>query len=79
MDVCPTDRIHPKKDESECEAATQLYVDPEGRIACGACIPACWSDSIFVAEEPPEDKEAFSGKERRLFREAGLRFGALRS
>jgi len=31
-DVCPTDCIHPKKDEPGFEAATQLYVDPAGCI-----------------------------------------------
>jgi len=39
VDVCPTDCIHPKKDEPEFEAATQMYVDPEGCIDCGACVP----------------------------------------
>jgi ferredoxin len=38
-DVCPTDCIHPKKDEPAFEAATQLYVDPNGCIDCGPCVP----------------------------------------
>ena len=37
VDVCPTDCIHPKTDEPQFEAATQLFVDPEGCIDCGAC------------------------------------------
>ena len=60
--VCPTACIHPKKDEPEFEAATQVYVDPEGCIDCGACIPVCTSGSIFVAEELPEDKKEFLEK-----------------
>lgn len=32
VDVCPTDCIHPKKDEPEFEAATQLYVDPQDAL-----------------------------------------------
>jgi NAD-dependent dihydropyrimidine dehydrogenase PreA subunit len=39
VDACPTDCIHPKKDEPAFEAATQLYVDPSGCIDCGACVP----------------------------------------
>ena len=39
-----------------------MYVDPEGCIDCGACVPACTSDSIFVAEELPEDKKEFLEK-----------------
>jgi NAD-dependent dihydropyrimidine dehydrogenase PreA subunit len=57
VDVCPTDCIHPKKDEPQFEEATQLYVDPAGCIDCGACVPACTSDSIFAAEDLPEDKK----------------------
>jgi ferredoxin len=62
VDVCPTDCIHPKKDEAQFETAAQLYVDPDGCIDCGACIPACTSDSIFVADELPEDKKEFLAK-----------------
>jgi ferredoxin len=62
VDVCPTDCIHPKKDEPQFEAATQVYVDPAGCIDCGACVPVCTSDSIFVAEELPEDKKEFLEK-----------------
>lgn len=62
VEVCPTDCIHPKKDEPKFEAATQLYIDPAGCIDCGACIPACTSDSIFTAEDLPEDKKEFLEK-----------------
>ncbi len=62
VEVCPTDCIHPKKDEPQFEAATQLYIDPVGCIDCGACIPACTSDSIFTAEDLPEDKQEFLEK-----------------
>lgn len=62
VDVCPTDCIHPKGDEAKFEAATQLYIDPVGCIDCGACVPVCGSDSIFVADELPEDKKEFLEK-----------------
>jgi NAD-dependent dihydropyrimidine dehydrogenase PreA subunit len=58
-DVCPTDCIHPKKDEPGFEAATQLYVDPAGCIDCGACVPVCTSDSIYAAEDVPAELHQF--------------------
>jgi len=58
-DVCPTDCIHPKKDEPGLEAATQLYVDPAGCIDCGACVPVCTSDSIYSVDDLPEESKKF--------------------
>ena len=60
VDACPTDCIHPKKDEPAFEAATQLYVDPNGCIDCGACVPVCTSDSIRPIDELPEELKAFA-------------------
>jgi len=59
VDACPTDCIHPKKDESAFEAAKQLFVNPDDCIDCGACVPVCTSDSIFAADDLPEDKKPF--------------------
>jgi len=58
-DVCPTDCIHPKKDEPGFEAATQLYVDPVGCIDCGACVPVCTSDSIYLVDDLPDESKRF--------------------
>jgi len=59
VDVCPTDCIHPKKDESAFETAVQLFVDPSGCIDCGACVPVCTSDSIHPADDLAEDAKHF--------------------
>ena len=59
VDVCPTDCIHPKKDEPQFETATQLYVDPEGCIDCGACVPVCTSDSLHPIDDLSEDQKGF--------------------
>jgi ferredoxin len=67
VDVCPTDCIHPKKDEAGFEAAKQLYVDPNGCIDCGACVPACTSDSILPVDDLPEDKKVFIEKNASFF------------
>lgn len=54
VDVCPVDCIHPRKDEPEFADATQLYIDPETCIDCGACEPACPVSAIFPDDAVPE-------------------------
>ena len=61
VDVCPTDCIHPKKDEPAFDSVNQLYVDPAGCIDCGACVPVCTSDSIHPLEDLPEELKSFAG------------------
>ncbi len=59
VDVCPVDCIHPRKDEEEFEAETMLYIHPDECIDCGACIPACPVEAIFVNEEVPDEWQSF--------------------
>jgi ferredoxin len=59
IDVCPTDCIHPKKDEPGFEAATQLYVNPADCIDCGACVPACTSESIKPIDDLADGQKKF--------------------
>jgi NAD-dependent dihydropyrimidine dehydrogenase PreA subunit len=47
VDVCPVDCIHPRKDEADFEAETQLYISPVECIDCGACVPVCPVTAIF--------------------------------
>ena len=54
VDVCPVDCIHPRKDEADFEAATQLYIHPDECIDCGACEPACPVQAIFPADLVPD-------------------------
>ena len=61
-DACPTDCIHPKKDEEKFAEATQMYINQEECLDCGACISVCPSNSIFPVEELPEDKKDFTEK-----------------
>lgn len=42
--------------------ATQWNVDPNGRIDCGACVPARTSDSILAVDDLPEDNKALIEK-----------------
>ncbi len=49
-------------DEAKIEEVRQLYVDPEGCVDCGACVPACMSDAIFSVDDLPEDRKEFLEK-----------------
>lgn len=62
VDSCPSDSIHPKKDEAGFEAEPQMYINPEECMDCGACIAACPTNSIYAADELPEDKRHFVEK-----------------
>jgi NAD-dependent dihydropyrimidine dehydrogenase PreA subunit len=53
VDVCPTDAIHPRKDEPDFASAQMLYIDPETCIDCGACEPACPVQAIFPGDNLP--------------------------
>lgn len=53
VDVCPVDCIHPRKDEPEFAAESKLYIDPDRCIDCGACVPACPVEAIFLLQELP--------------------------
>ena len=65
--ACPVDCIHPTKDEPGFEDAPQLYIHPEECIDCGACVPVCPTESIFVLEELPANKEDFAQKNAEYF------------
>ena len=62
VDVCPVDCIHPRKDEQEFAGATQLYIDAENCICCGACVPVCPVSAIYLAEELPEKWKKYVGR-----------------
>ena len=59
VDACPVDCIHPRSDEDGFEEATQLYIDPEECIDCGACVPECPVEAIFPEDEVPHEWEKF--------------------
>src|SRR5215475_12335102 len=57
VDACPVDCIHPRKDEARFAEALQLYIDPDNCICCGACVPVCPVNAIFLGEDiPPQWK-----------------------
>jgi Fe-S-cluster-containing hydrogenase component 2 len=51
--------------------APQLYTHPEECIDCGACVPACTTNSIYTLEELPPEVKHFAEKNAAYF--AGVR------
>jgi ferredoxin len=62
LDACPTECIHPKKDEDKFASVPQMYIDPGECIDCGACASVCTSQAIFPADELPADKQDAADK-----------------
>jgi len=65
VDVCPVDCIHPAKNrdyhggpESQgtknFDEVTQLYINSQECIDCGACVPVCPVTAIFPLEDLPD-------------------------
>ena len=53
IEVCPVDCIH--------EAGRMLLIDPTECIDCGACLPECPVNAIYVDEELPPELDLFKG------------------
>ena len=60
VEVCPVDCIVPGKPMEEWPT---FYIDPETCIDCGACVPECPQEAIFMEDEVPSAYKAH-GDER---------------
>ncbi len=67
LDACPTESIHPKKDDAKFDAASQMYIDPNECIDCGACASVCTAQAIYPADELPADKQEATEKNAAYF------------
>ncbi len=67
VEACPTDCIHPKKDEEKFATAEQMYVDPEGCIDCGACVAVCPTNSIFAEADVAPEKADYIEKNKAFY------------
>ena len=51
VEVCPVDCF--------CEGPNFLVIDPEECIDCGACVPECPTEAIFLDEDLPPKWQDF--------------------
>jgi ferredoxin len=67
VEACPVDCIHPKEGEPGYEEASQLYIHPTECIDCGACVPVCPTNSIFLVDDTPDEYKPFIEKNAAYF------------
>jgi NAD-dependent dihydropyrimidine dehydrogenase PreA subunit len=63
VEVCPVDCIHPATNidgEDAFNTTTQLYIDPNVCIDCGACVPECPVEAIFMDDELPDEFKEYA-------------------
>ncbi len=63
VDVCPVDCIHGNDDD------TQLFINPEECIDCGACEPECPVEAIFEEDAVPEEWKQYTAINAKFFAE----------
>lgn len=59
IEVCPVDCIVPGQ---PIEEWPWMYIDPETCIDCGACVPECPYEAIFIEDEVPDAYEAYGNE-----------------
>jgi ferredoxin len=60
VDACPCDCIHPHKEGVDFDAASQLYINPVDCIDCGACVPVCPVEAIYLEDDLPSKWKHFA-------------------
>ena len=67
IEACPVNCIHPTKDEGDFETTAQLWINPGECIDCGACVPVCPTNSIYMADEVPGEHPGATEKNAAYF------------
>ena len=67
VSVCPVDCIYRYTGADTGTFPNQLYIHPDECIDCGACIPVCPTNSIYVLEELPAELQHFAAENAAYF------------
>jgi NAD-dependent dihydropyrimidine dehydrogenase PreA subunit len=67
VEVCPMDCIHPRRDEPGYESASQLFINPDECIDCGACEAECPVGAIYLEDDVPEQWREYIAKNAQAF------------
>lgn len=59
VEVCPVDAIHPTAFDDAFDEHDQLFIDPGLCIECGACVPVCPTNAIFMHTSVPEQWQGY--------------------
>ena len=73
VEVCPVDCIRPRKDEADFQSSTQLYINPDECIDCGACVPVCPVNAIFSMDDLPREWSHFARINAEWYQQAAAR------
>ncbi len=66
--VCPTDCIHPTKDEAGFDEAEMLHVDADLCIDCGLCANECPVSALFQDSDLPSQWQSFIERNAAYYR-----------
>lgn len=64
---CAVSAIAPLAGDPVAETASQVHINPDECIDCGACAGVCEHGAIFAEADLPADKVEFAEKNRAYF------------
>jgi ferredoxin len=67
VDECAMSAIAPSANDANAADASQVFINPEACIDCGACVGVCVHNAIFPEDSLPADKAEFAQKNAAYF------------
>ena len=68
VDECGMGAIAPGRDDPQAGEASQVYINPDACVECGACAMACDNDAIHADYMLPAEKAHFAEKNAAYFK-----------
>ena len=67
VDECAVSAIAPSAGDPQAAEASQVFINPELCIDCGACVGVCPSEAIYSEDSLPAEKAEFAAKNAAYF------------